>query len=120
MDHKELGKTGVFLPEIGFGTWRYAGGVEPLRKGIELGAFFIDSAESYGSEPVVCEAIRGMRERAFIATKVSSGNLKRSDLLKSADQSLLRLQIDYIDLYQIHGPNPTIPIAETMAAMEEL
>ena len=120
MDHKELGSSGKLLPEIGLGTWRYGGGVEPLRKGIELGAFFIDTAESYGSEGVVGEAIRGIRERVIIATKVSPAHLKRIDLLRAADQSLVRLRIDHIDLYQIHGPNPAVPIEETMAALEEL
>jgi len=120
MNHKELGKSGKLLPEIALGTWRYGGGVEPLRKGVELGAFFLDTAESYGSEAVVGEAIRGIRERVFIATKVSPANLRRSDLLKAAEQSLLRLKIDHIDLYQIHGPNPEIPIEESMGALEEL
>jgi diketogulonate reductase-like aldo/keto reductase len=71
------------LPEIGLGTWRYGGGVEPLRRGIELGAFFIDTAESYGSEVVIGEAIKGIRERVFIATKVSPANLNRIDLLRA-------------------------------------
>jgi diketogulonate reductase-like aldo/keto reductase len=120
VEHKELGKSGVYLPEIGLGTWQYAGGVEPLRKGIEYGAFFLDTAESYGSEEVVGQALRGIAARTFIATKVSPPHLKRVDLLRSAEQSLHRLQRDYIDLYQLHGPNPRIPIEETMTAMEEL
>jgi len=120
MEYKELGATGVRLPEIALGTWEYSGGVEPLLRGIEAGAFFIDTAESYGSEPVVGEAVRGIRERVFVATKVSSGHLRRSDVLRAADQSLLRLKMDHIDLYQLHGPNPTIPIEETMGAMEDL
>jgi diketogulonate reductase-like aldo/keto reductase len=120
MEQKPLGKTDVRIPEIGLGTWVYAGGVEPLRKGIELGACFIDTAESYGTEEVVGEAIKGIREQVFIGTKVSPVHLRRNDLMKAADQSLRHLKTDYIDLYQIHGPNPTIPIEETMAAMEEL
>ena len=120
MDYKELGATGVRLPEIALGTRKYRGGIEPLRKGIELGAFFIDTAESYGSEAVVGEAVKGIRVRVFIATKVSPGHLRRNEVLKAADQSLLRLKMDYVDLYQLHGSNPTIPIDETMAAMEDL
>ena len=50
---KPLGNTGVQLPELALGTWQYRGGVEALRSGIELGAFFIDTAELYGTEPVV-------------------------------------------------------------------
>ncbi|TAK07564.1 aldo/keto reductase, partial [bacterium] len=48
MEFKELGATGVKLPEIGLGTWQYRGGFEPLRRGISLGAFLIDTAEMYG------------------------------------------------------------------------
>lgn len=120
MECKELGTTGVHLPEIALGTWNYNGGVEPLRKGIDLGALLLDTAESYGSEPVVGEAVKGIRERVFIATKVSSGHLRPSDVLQAVDRSLLQLKMDYVDLYQLHGPNPTIPIEETMGAMEDL
>lgn len=59
MWHKELGSTGVHIPEIGLGTSDYRGGPAPLRAGLETGARFIDTAESYGTEPVVAEAIRG-------------------------------------------------------------
>jgi diketogulonate reductase-like aldo/keto reductase len=120
MNQKELGRTGVHLPEIGLGTSDYKGGVVPLRKGIELGAVFIDTAESYGSEEMVGEALRGSRERAFIATKVSPAHFKREDLLKAADRSLGLLKTDRIDLYQLHEPNPAVPIEETMATMESL
>ena len=120
MEHKPLGETGIRLPEIALGTSSYTGGGAPLCHGIDLGAFFIDTAETYGTEEVVGEAIRGIRQRAFIATKVAAMNLKRGDLLKAADRSLQRLQTDHIDLYQVHSPNASIPIAETMAAMEDL
>jgi diketogulonate reductase-like aldo/keto reductase len=117
---KELAKTGVQIPEIGLGTWQYKGGVEPLRTGIALGATFIDTAESYGTEEVVGEAIQGIRQQIFLATKVSPRHFRRSDVIAAAENSLTRLRTDYIDLYQLHWPNYTIPIAETMSAMEEL
>lgn len=120
MNQKELGTTGVRLPEIGLGTSSYSGGPAPLRKGIELGAAFIDTAERYGSEEIVAEALTGLRERVFVATKISPAHFKRNDVLKAADQSLYRLKTDYIDLYQLHEPSPRIPIEETMAAMEDL
>jgi diketogulonate reductase-like aldo/keto reductase len=120
MDFKELGYTRVQVPEVGLGTWRYAGGTEPLIKGIELGAAFIDAAESYGSEEVVGEAIREFRNKVFVATKASPRNFRRADLLRAADRSLRRLSTTYIDVYQLHWPNYTIDIEETMAAMEEL
>ena len=120
MEFKELGATGVKLPEIGLGTWQYNGGTEPLRKGISLGAFLIDTAEMYGTEGVVGEVIRGKRQEVFIATKVSGNHLRYDEVLRAAETSLKRLGTDYIDLYQIHWPDPSVPIRETMRAMEEL
>jgi diketogulonate reductase-like aldo/keto reductase len=120
MQLKELGRTRVSLPEIGMGTWDYHGGAGLLRKGLEAGALFIDTAESYGTETVVGEAIRGLRERVFIATKVSPQNFRGDDLRKSVEASLRRLGIDTIDLMQLHEPNPAIPIEETMRALSDL
>lgn len=120
MLHKPLPQTKVTLPEIGLGTWNYHGGVEPLRKGIEAGAAFIDTAESYGSESVVGEAIAGRRSGVFLATKVSPSHFRYEAVIQAAEQSLRTLRIDYLDLYQLHEPNAGIPIAETMAAMEHL
>jgi diketogulonate reductase-like aldo/keto reductase len=120
MVQRELGKTGVNLPAIGLGTWRYQGGVEPLQAGVALGACFIDTAESYGTEEVVGRAIQGTRQNVFLATKVAPRHFKHSDLIHSANESLRRLKTDHIDLYQLHWPNYTVPIEETMGAMEEL
>ncbi len=117
---KELGRTGVRVPEIGLGTWDYHGGIEPLLAGFESGALFVDTAESYGSESVVGEAIRGIREKVFLATKVSSEHFRHRDVIRAADESLRRLGTGRIDLYQLHHPNPGVPIDETMGAMEEL
>lgn len=120
MELKELGNTGVMVPEIGLGTWRYRGGTEPLRAGIELGATFIDTAEGYYTEDTVGEAVNGFRKRVFIATKVSGRHLGYKDIIRAAEQSLSYLGTDYIDLYQIHWPNSRYPIGETMRAMETL
>ncbi len=120
MKRKPLGNTGETVAEIGLGTWRYAGGSVPLRAGIALGADFIDTAERYGTEDAVGEAIAGIREKVFVATKVRHENLRYDDVLQAADNSLKRLGIDTIDLYQIHRPNPQVRIAETMRALDEL
>ncbi len=120
MELKRLGASGVMVPEIGLGTWRYAGGPEPLRRGIELGAFLIDTAEMYHTEDAVGQAIAGIRDGVFVATKVLGSNLRYDAVLRAADQSLRRLGVDRLDLYQIHWPNPSVPIAETMRAMERL
>jgi diketogulonate reductase-like aldo/keto reductase len=120
MELKPLGGTGVMLPEIGLGTWSYSGGVDPLRKGIELGAYLIDTAEGYNTEDVVGLATKGIRKRVFIATKVSGRHLRYDQVLRAAEESLRKLDTDYIDLYQVHWPNSSVPIKETMRAMEVL
>jgi diketogulonate reductase-like aldo/keto reductase len=120
MDFMQLGATGVKVPEIGLGTWDYHGGDAPILKAVELGACLIDTAEIYGTEEAVGAAIRGIREGVFVATKVSGGNLRYEQVLSAAEGSLKRLGLETIDLYQIHWPDPAVPIAETMAAMEKL
>lgn len=120
MNYKELATTGIQLPELALGTWRYGGGIEPLLAGISLGATFIDTAESYGTEEMIGTGIKGIRNQIFLATKVSPRHFRREEVIRAADNSLRRLNTDYIDLYQLHWPNYTVPIAETMAAMEEL
>src|SRR5438552_12779728 len=69
MIQKELGRTGILIPELGIGTWNYHAGPLILRKGLDLGALFIDTAESYGTEPVVGDALRGIRDRVFLDRK---------------------------------------------------
>ena len=120
MELKELGSTGVMVPEIGLGTWKYRGGVEPLQTGIGMGSSLIDTAEMYRTEDVVGQVIASRREEVFLATKVSGSHLRRDQVLRAADASLRLLNTDYIDLYQIHWPNRGVPIAETMGAMESL
>ena len=120
MEYRELGRTGVMIPEVGLGTWKYRGGPEPLRRGVELGATLVDTAEMYRNEDSVGAAIRGIRDQVFVATKVLGSNLAYDQVLRAADKSLRLLEVDVIDLYQIHWPSHSVPIAETMRAMEEL
>jgi len=117
---KELGSTGVMVPELGLGTWKYRGGVEPLRRGIELGAFLIDTAEMYRTEDMVGRAVSGIRDRVFIATKVLGSHLRYDQVLRAAEDSLRQLDVGCIDLYQVHWPNSSVPMQETMRAMETL
>ena len=119
MESRPLGNSGETIPEIGLGTSGYRGGDEPLQKGVSLGAF-IDTAEMYKTENMVGRAVQGIRESTFIATKVLPRNLRYSDLMQAAERSLILLQTDHIDLYQLHYPNPAVPIAESMGAMEDL
>lgn len=120
MELRELGGTGVMVPEIGLGTWKYRGGPEPLRRGIELGATLIDTAEMYRNEGEVGRAIKGLRDKVFVATKVLGSHLRFDQVMRAAEESIRKLQVDYVDLYQVHWSNRSVPISETMGAMEEL
>src|SRR2546428_6222166 len=117
MLYKKLGPTTCSIPELGIGTWDYHAGPGPLRRGLETGAMFIDTAESYGTEDVVREAVAGVRNRVFIATKVSPANFRAEHVQRSIESSLRRLGVDTIDLLQLHEPNSSIPIEETMGAL---
>jgi diketogulonate reductase-like aldo/keto reductase len=120
MERKQLGPTEVMVPEIGLGVWKYRGGTAPLRRGVELGACLIDTAEIYGTEGVVGQAIHDIRDQTFVATKVSGRHLRHDDVLRAAENSLRQLNTDCIDLYQVHWPNVHVPMRETMRAMEAL
>jgi diketogulonate reductase-like aldo/keto reductase len=136
MEFKQFGKDGPRISAIGMGTyydplwiltgylgWRRSATEKlgALKAGLELGMNLIDTAEVYRSEEIVGRAIRGMqRETLFIATKVMSNHLKADSVTKSLESSLRRLGTSYVDLYQIHWPSQTVPIAETLGAMEKL
>lgn len=136
MEYKPFGKTGVRVSAVGMGTyydplwiltgmlgWRRGSKakIEAIRTGIELGINLIDTAEIYQSEPLIAKAIRGFRrEDLFLATKVWSNHLRRESLIRSLEASLRKLEVSYVDLYQVHFPNPHVPISETMSAMEEM
>jgi len=135
LEYRRLGRTGEKIAAIGLGTWRMGGGMSPDRSGdkkaieairyaVRLGMNHIDTAEIYGgghSEELVGEAVKEFRrDEVFIATKVWQTNLRYDDVLRACERSLRRLQTDYIDLYLIHWPNPSIPLQETMRALEKL
>lgn len=91
-----------------------------LQEAIALGYRFIDTAPAYAdglSEEIVGKAVSGLRPEVFVATKVSPEALTPSLLRKSVDASLRRLRTDYIDLLQVHWPNPSVPLEETANAM---
>jgi diketogulonate reductase-like aldo/keto reductase len=134
MEYRIFGRTGEKLSVIGMGTYygrmhhtAFAHDpVDPekvagLRRGIELGMNLIDTAEVYHTEGIVAQAASGMkRDELFIATKVWTNHLHYDDVRKAAEGSLTKLRTSYIDLYQIHWPSSSIPIKETMRAMERL
>ena len=97
--------------------------IESIQFGVERGLTLLDTAENYGngaSETLVGLAVRKIREKVQIATKYSPENSEYRSVVKSAENSLKRLKTDYIDLYQVHWPNPTIPMSETFAALIKL
>ena len=132
MEYRHLGRTHEKVSAIGMGTWKIGSyvsaaerqaQVDALKRGIELGVNFIDTAEMYAngkSEELVADAVKDVRSDVFIASKVSPENLHHDDVLKACRASLARLGTSFIDLYQVHWPNPKIPVRETMAAMEHL
>lgn len=128
MDEVYLGPTQTTVPKIGLGTARYFGGRGVLVEGLAAGLRLIDTAESYNArgdapgqaELLVGEELAGHWDRVFIATKISPRNLGARDVPVHARASARRLGVEVLDLYQIHGPNPAIPIAETIGALEGL
>lgn len=132
----ELGRSGLRVSKVGLGTWQIGASewgwnrgygvedvVETIVRAHELGVNFIDTAEIYGgglSEEVVGRAVREFRDEVVIATKVWPTHATYDGVLKACERSLRRLGVDVIDLYQVHWPNPVIPLSSTMRAMERL
>ncbi len=136
MEYAELGRTGIRVSRIGLGTWQIGASywgwgreytreeaLRVIRTAIELGVNFIDTAEIYGggtSERIVGVAIRDVRDEVVVATKVSPLHLTYRGVRRALEGSLRRLGLRYVDLYQVHWPNPLIPLGQTMRAMEDL
>ena len=133
MKNKYIGNS--LVPSIGLGTWEIGGRYEPdfshddqhiktLQYAIQLGLTHIDTAEMYGgghTEELVGLAIQGFpRSSLFITSKVWGTHLRHNDLIKAVEKSLCRLKTNYIDLCLIHYPNPEIPLAETLKALNIL
>src|SRR5213083_983826 len=139
MEYRTLGRTGVkvsshCLGAMMFGEWGNTDQAECVRMihgAIDAGINFIDTADVYSggrSEEIVGEALKGRREEVVLATKVHGtmgkgpndrGN-SRLWIMKEVENSLRRLQTDHIDLYQIHRPDPSTRIDETLAALTDL
>jgi diketogulonate reductase-like aldo/keto reductase len=128
--------SGFELPILGIGTFGIGGdedsvdnsndekNIQAIKDAIDMGYTHIDTAEVYGdghTEELVGKAIGGYdRKKLFITTKVFKTNLGYEDVIRSAKNSLKRMNIEYIDLYLIHSYNKDIPIEETARAMNEL
>ena len=131
MRYAQIGSARVSV--IGLGTWQFGSrewgygndyaeheAVEITQRALDLGINLIDTAEIYAfgrSERIVGHAISGRRDEAFVATKVFPVLPLASIVEQRAQASLKRLGIDAIDLYQVHWPNPLVPIGETMKGL---
>jgi aryl-alcohol dehydrogenase-like predicted oxidoreductase len=134
MKFLEIG--GVRLSAVGLGTWQfgsrewgygssYASGIAPevLTRSLDLGVNLIDTAEIYAfgrSERIVGEALASRRDEAFVATKLFPILPFDPVLSRRARLSAGRLGIDVIDLYQVHWPNPVVPLSATMGSLARL
>lgn len=94
-----------------------------LRYGIDLGMTFLDTGEHYEdghAEEIVGRVIRGKRDSIFIGSKFNPSNNSYAGVMKALEGSLKRMNTDYVDLYQIQWPNPSVPLKETVNALMEL
>ncbi len=112
---------GADIPVIGFGSSQLGDCAEIVASALELGYRHIDTAWKYGTEEGVGQGLRlsGLRrDEVFLTTKVSHEFLRADDFARSVDQSLERLQVDYVDLLLVHWPSvDNVPLAETMGAL---
>lgn len=119
---------------LALGTWALAGdkfwgpqseadSIATVHASLDAGITVLDTAPMYGdglSEQIVGKALRGRRDRALVATKISEPDLTAAKTLASCEASLRRLQTDYLDLLQIHWPGTGETLEEVFAAMEQL
>lgn len=138
MRYRQLGKGGPTVSAIGFGAMSLAGvygeadddeSIATVRRALDLGVSFIDTADIYGrghSEELVGRAIAGRRDEVVLATKFGAGQRERGGdgrpayVRESIEGSLRRLRVDYVDLYYLHRVDFETPIEETVGAMSDL
>jgi len=143
METIRIGTSGLRASRVALGTWAIGGwmwggnsdpdeSIRTIRSAVERGITLIDTAPVYGfgrSEEIVGQALSGgLRERAFIATKVGlewrdgkvRRNASRARVRTEVEDSLRRLRTDYIDLYQVHWPDPLVPFQDTADELARL
>lgn len=123
MEHVSV--QGAEVPAIGLGTWGLEGEQcrETVETALELGYRHIDTAQAYGNERAVGEAIRDAgvdREDIFLTTKIQPGHAGDGDFQHAVEESLERLDTAYLDLVLLHWPNMLTPFSETARAMADV
>jgi len=137
MKYRQLGQSGLRVSALGVGCNNFGTRIdlesarEVVNQALDLGVTVFDTAPSYGSgasEELLGESLSGRRDEAVIATKcayraaadspTSPGS--RVVILREVEASLRRLRTDYIDLYQVHFPDPTTPLSETLEVLQDL
>ena len=115
----------VEVPKIGFGTWQITGA--DAREGVEdalaLGYRHIDTARAYGNEAEVGAALAASgvpRDEVWLTTKLWTDEFRAADAERAAEDSLRKLRTDHVDLLLLHWPNPEVPLAETLGALNAL
>jgi aryl-alcohol dehydrogenase-like predicted oxidoreductase len=134
MRYRELSDTGIMVSELALGSWQFSGdrdwgaqeektSIATVHAALDAGVSLFDTAEMYGdgrSDLILGKALRGRRDRAVIAAKVSRTPMTREAVRGACELSLQRLQTDCIDLYQIHYWDRRTPIDECLSALAEL
>jgi aryl-alcohol dehydrogenase-like predicted oxidoreductase len=143
LEYMNIAGTNLISSRIALGTWAIGGwmwggtdekeSIRTIHAALDQGVNLVDTAPVYGygrSEQIVGEALRqhGRRDSIIVATKVGidwtngkvQRNSKRQRILQELEDSLRRLQTDYVDIYQVHWPDPLVPIEETAATLREL
>ncbi len=139
MNYRRLGRTGLKISEISLGSWWTFGkkvekdeSVRCVRRAFEMGVNFFDTADIYSegqAEEILGEALKPLpREQVVIGTKCANQvwegplgkGLSRKHMVEALDRSLRRLKVDYVDLYQVHRPDPETPIDETLKTMDDM
>src|SRR5216110_1576715 len=139
MRYRTLGRTGIHVSPYCLGAMMFGAignpdhddSIRMIHKALEAGINFVDTADMYSrgeSEEIVGKALKGRRDSVVLATKVFNpmgddpnqrGNSRRW-IIAEVENSLRRLQTDYIDLYQAHRPDPGTDIEETLSALTDL
>jgi aryl-alcohol dehydrogenase-like predicted oxidoreductase len=139
MRYRTLGRTGIKVSPYALGAMMFGASgnhdhddsIRIIHKALDAGINFVDTADAYSrgeSEQIIGKALKGRRDNVVLATKLhmpmgddpnQRGNSRRW-IITAVEQSLRRLQTDYIDLYQIHRPDPDTDIEETLSALSDL